>query len=241
MFGWSNRDAERTTAPPPGAAAKPAPPPGGATAGVVHDLAQVQVLGLLVTDTFRWKREWATWRMRFAYSNDHPGQSFRDVATFVREAAATLCEYRNECAEIVLYLSHVDDVKTVFRAYGGVPHGMGQISAIQSRDSYLQSADFAAELTSMSRVPDRAAEDEVMALPDLSWTVTGAGMARVATTALRGRKIVVRLGTVAGQDLWLVDINDNAGCARFRSRLDAMSKMGVAAALKGYESRPRER
>jgi len=36
----------------------------GATAAPVHDVAQVQVLGLLVTDTFRWKRDWATWRIR---------------------------------------------------------------------------------------------------------------------------------------------------------------------------------
>jgi len=211
----------------------------GATSAPVHDVAQVQVLGLLVTDTFRWKREWASWRIRFAYSNDHPGQSFRDVTIFVREAAATLCRHRHECAEIVLYLSHVEDVKAVFRAYGLVPHGMGQVSAIQNRDSYLQAAAFAAELAALSRVPDRAAEEEVLTLPDLAWHVQGTGMGRVATTELRGRRIAVHLGIVAGHEMWVVDVNDQPACARFRNRLDAMSKMGVGAALKAYETRPR--
>ena len=212
----------------------------GAVAAPVHDVAQVQVLGLLVTDTFRWKRDWASWRIRFAYSNDHPGQSFRDVGIFVREAAATLCQNRHECAEIVLYLSSTEDVKAVFRAYGLVPHGMGQISAIQSRDAYLQAAAFAAELAALSRTPDRTAEEEVMALPDLAWHVEGNGLSRIATTELRGRRITVRLGMVSGHEMWVVDVNDQPACARFRSRLDAMSKMGVAAALKSYATRPRQ-
>ncbi len=218
---------------PPGTVMVPEP--------VVHDPAQVQVLGLLVTDTFRWKREWAEWRVRFAYSNEHPGQNFRDVAIFVREAAATLCRHRCECNEIVLYVSHIDDLRSVFRAYGSVPHGMGQISAIQGREAYRQAAALAADLAALSRAPVRAAEDEALALPDLSWVVTGQGMARIATTHLRSRRIVVRLGAVSGQDVWLVDINDEPGCARFRSRVDAMSKMGVAAALRAYETRPRRR
>lgn len=221
MFGWSrNADA-------------PAP------ASPVHDVAQVQVLSLLVTDTFRWKRDWASWRIRFAYSNEHAGMSFRDVGIFVREAAATLCQHRHECAEIVLYLSELDDLRAVFRAYGLVPHGMGQISAIQNRDAYVEAASFAAELAAMSRVPDRAAEDEVLALPDLVWHVEGSGLGRVATTELRNRRITVRLGVVAGHDMWVVDINNHPACARFRSRVDAMSKMGIAAALKAYDSRPR--
>ncbi len=116
MFGWTRREPERN-------AAAPAP----ATTGVVHDIVQVQILGLLVTDTFRWKRDWATWRIRFAYSNENAGQSFRDVTFFVREAAAQLCQHRNECAEIVLYLSHLDDVKAVFGFYGVIPAGIGQI------------------------------------------------------------------------------------------------------------------
>lgn len=226
MFGSFNRAADK-------------PDAASGNAAIVHDVAQVQVLGLLVTDTFRWKRDWAQWRMRFAYSNDQVGQSFRDVSIFVREAAATQCRHRCECADIVLYLSQFEDVKAVFRAYGAIPLGMGQISAIQSRDSYLQAAALAAELAGMSRTPDRAAEDEVMALPDLSWEISGYGLARVATTTLRGRRIVVRLGVAAGQDLWLVDVNERPACARFRSRLDAMSKMGVAAALKAYDSRAR--
>ena len=89
------------------------------------------------------------------------------------------------------------------------------------------------------RVPDRAAEDEVLSLPDLVWQVEGFGMGRVARTELRGRKIAVRLGVISGQDFWLVDVNDRPGCARFRSRLDAMSKMGVASAIKAYETRAR--
>ena len=36
-------------------------------------------------------------------------------------------------------------------------------------------------------------------------------------------------------DFWLVDVNGHPGCARFHSRVDAMSKMGVSTAIKGYE------
>ncbi len=230
MFGWTRRAAERT-----GAAATQA----AAALPVVHDMAHVQVLGLLVTDTYRWKRDWALWRVRFAYSNDTPGLSFREVAAFVREAAAAHCQHRCDCAEIVLYLAHVEDLKTVFAAYGAIPHGIGQISAIQGRDAYLQAAALAAELAGLARTPDRASEDEVMGLPDLAWQVEGYGMGRIATTELRGRRIVVRLGVLSGQEFWVVDVNDRPACARFRARLDAMSKMGVAAALKAYEVRPR--
>lgn len=227
MFGWTRREPER-------AAASSAP-----ASAVVHDIVQVQVLGLLVTDTFRWKRDWASWRMRFGYSNESAGHGFREVTLFVREAAAQLCQHRCDCAEIVLYLSHLDDVKAVFATYGMVPAGMGQISAIQNRDAYLHAAAVAAELASIARAPDRAAEDEVMSLPDLTWSIDGYGMGRVASTELRGRRIVVRLGVVSGNELWLVDVNDRPACARFRSRLDAMSKMGVASAIKAYESRTR--
>lgn len=228
MFGWMRREPERTRA------ASPAP-----ASVVVHDIVQVEVLGLLVTDTFRWKRDWANWRMRFGYSNESAGHSFREVTFFVREAAAQLCQHRCDCAEIVLYLSHMDDMKAVFASYGVVQAGMGQISAIQNRDAYRLAAAVAAELTSIARAPDRAAEDEAMSLPDLTWSIAGYGMGRVASTELRGRHIVVRLGMVAGSELWLVDINDRPACAHFRSRLDAMSKMGVASAIKAYESRAR--
>jgi hypothetical protein len=233
MFGWAKR-AVRAVEAVPGAGAASLPTP-----AIVHDMAQVQILGLLVTDTYRWKRDWATWRVRFAYSNEHAGLTFRDVAAFVREAAAALCQHRCDCAEIVLYLSHLDDLKAVFATYGAIPHGIGQISAIQGRDSYLRAAALAAELAGLSRTPDRGAEDEVASLPDLSWHVDGFGMARIATTELRGRRVVVRLGVLSGQEFWVVDVNDRPACARFRSRLDAMSKMGVASALRAYESRPR--
>jgi hypothetical protein len=231
MFGWTRRTAEPDGAPQPG----PRPP----VAVPVHDAAQVQVLGLLVTDTYRWKRDWAAWRIRFAYSNEHPGQGFREVSYFVREAAAQLCRHRCDCADIVLYLSHADDLKAVFAAHGQVPHGMGQISAVQHRDWYHQAAAIAAELATLARAPDRAAEDIFMALPDLAWSIEGYGMGRIASTELRGRRIVVRLGVASGQEMWLVDVNDRPACARFRARLDAMSKMGVAAAIKAYESRMR--
>ena len=225
MFGWTRREPE------PAAAASPPP------AGVVHDIVQVQVLGLLVTDTFRWKRDWATWRVRFGYSNDSAGHGFRQVSSFVREAAAQLCQHRCDCAEIVLYMSHLDDVKAAFATYGMVPAGIGQISAIQHRDTYLQAAALAAELATIVRAPDRAVEDDAMSLPDLTWSIDGQGMSRVASTELRGRRIVVRLGIISGTELWLVGVNDRPACARFRSRLDAMSKMGVAAALRAYEAR----
>ena len=29
----------------------------------VHDLDHIGILRLLVTDTFRWKRDWANWRV----------------------------------------------------------------------------------------------------------------------------------------------------------------------------------
>lgn len=237
MFSWTRRKA----GPEAPAAGTGIGPGAAALAGapIVHDLAHVQVLGLLVTDTFRWKRPWAEWRIRFAYSNDHPGLGLRDVAAFVREAAASQCQHRCDAADIVLYLSHMDDLRAVFAAYGAVPHGIGQISAIQNRDAYLHAAALAADLAAIARVPDRAVEDEAFALPDLAWQVEGFGMGRIARTELRGRKIVVRLGIISGQEFWLVDVNDRPACARFRSRLDAMSKMGVAAALKAYEIRPR--
>ena len=230
MFGWTRRATE-----PMGAVASAS----RVAAAPVHDIVQVQVLGLLVTDTFRWKRDWAGWRIRFSYSNEHAGQTFRDVSHFVREAAATLCQHRCDSAEIVLYLSHIDDLRAVFATYGMVPHGIGQISAIQNRDAYHQAAAVAADLATLARTPDRAAEDDAMALPDLVWSVDGFGMGRVASTELRGRRVVVRLGIAAGQELWLVDVNDRPACARFRARLDAMSMMGVAAAIKAYESRAR--
>ena len=243
MFGWKRRKAG-PQAPAAGPEMGPGMAPGIGTAtqagaAIVHDLAHVQVLGLLVTDTFRWKRPWATWRIRFAYSNDHPGLALRDVSAFVREVAAAQCQHRCDAADIVLYLSHTDDLRAVFAAYGAVPHGIGQISAIQHRDTYLHAAALAAELAGIARVPDRAVEDEAFSLPDLAWQVEGFGMGRVARTELRSRKIVVRLGILSGQEFWLVDVNDRPACARFRSRLDAMSKMGVAAALKAYEVRPR--
>lgn len=242
MFGWARRGLRRE----PAAGAMPDAVLGLAPgldprrgAGVVHDLPHVQVLGLLVTDTFRWKRPWAAWRVRFAYSNETPGLSLREVTAFVREAAAAQCQHRSEAADNVLYLAQMGDVKAVFGAYGAVPHGIGQINAIQNRDAYLQAAQLAAELAALARVPERGAEDEVAALPDLAWSVEGFGLARVARTELRGRRITVRLGIVSGHEFWLVDVNDRPGCARFRSRLDAMSKMGVASAIKAYESRAR--
>jgi len=161
MFGWAKRAAGAGEATSAAAA-------GGAPA-VVHDVAHVHALGLLVTDTYRWKRPWAEWRIRFAYSNEHARLGLRDVAAFVREAAAAQCAHRCEASDNVLYLAQMDDVRTVFAAYGGVPHGVGQISAIQSRDSYLRAAALAAELAALARVPDRASEDEVLGLSDLAW------------------------------------------------------------------------
>lgn len=233
MFGWTRRSTAKS------ADASQAAGGNSVAGGTVHDIVHVQVLGLLVTDTFRWKRDWATWRVRFAYANEHPGQTLREVSFFVREAAATLCQQRCEAAEIVLYLSHLDDVRAVFGTYGMVPHGIGQISAIQNRDSYRDAAAVAADLAALARVPDRAAEDDATSLPDLTWSIDGYGMNRIASTALRGRRIVVQLGMASGQEMWLVDVNDRPACAQFRSRQDAMSKMGVAAAIKAYESRGR--
>ena len=81
------------------------------------------------------------------------------------------------------------------------------------------------------------AEAEAAALPDMSWDVVGFVQGRVATARVRGDVVVVRLGVVGGQEMWMLDVNGSAACARFRQRQDAMSKMAIAAALRSYALR----
>ena len=208
--------------------------------GVVQDLAQTRALVLLSVDSLRWAHDWAAWRVRFAYDNDHRGAGIRDIGAFLRETVVPHCQKRVECADNVLYLLDPDDVKLVYRAFGTVQHGPGAIASIQGQESYRQALHLAGELAAAAREADGGHDAEVLALPDLSWDVVGFGQSRVATAQARGHKVVVRLGMLGGQDVWMVDVNGHSGCAQFRLRLDAMSKMGVAAALKSYELRLRQ-
>ncbi|HEY0421435.1 MAG TPA: hypothetical protein VGC80_18105, partial [Acetobacteraceae bacterium] len=158
----------------------------------MRNAAQSRVLGLLVTDSFRWKHDWAAWRIRFAYDNDHRGRGFRDVKAFLRESAAPHCRARCECDDNMLYLQDATDVKSVFAAFGAISHGLGEIAAIQSHAAYAEAAALAAELAAQSHEPDSPAEADAMALPDLSWDVVGFGLSRVATAHVRGQKVAVR-------------------------------------------------
>ena len=215
---------------------------------VVHDVEHVQILRLLVADTYRWKREWATWRIRFQHDDDERGMSFQDVSAFVRDKAAPLCRRSCEPIDIVLYLRDEEDLRQIFRVYGTVMRGVGGISAIQSQASYGEAARVAAMLADLSRPAPRAADpvedspvDEIGELPDMSWQVTGHGLSRVATSMVNGHQIRVRLGYVGNSEMWLVDVDHRPDCIHFRARADALSKMGVKMALKAFESLTAER
>lgn len=218
-----------------------APTPDKTAAGGLSpgsEQVRMRALALLVGDTAPWPHGWAAWRIRFAYDNGHRGFSFRDVGAFLHEAVVPHCNKRAECADTTLYLLDGEDVRRIFQAFGGLSFGRGSIAAIQSQDAYLQARQFAEDLATAGAA-EQAEDAEVLALPDLSWDVMGFGQSRVATAHARGYRVVVRLGMLAGREMWMVDVNGHPGCARFRVRLDAMSKMGVAAALKSYELRLR--
>jgi hypothetical protein len=200
-------------------------------AAVVHDVVQVRLLGLMVVDTFRWKHAWAAWRIRFAIDNDVRDMAYAQITAFVRDQVVPHCTQRAECADIVLYLADLRDARTVIRLHGHTTQGPGLISSLQGSASYEQATAFAGELAAELR---NGGIGEDAGLPDLHWTVTGAGLTRVATTKVDSLTVVVRIGAGSHQGMWLVAVNDRAVCAQFRSRGDAMSKMGVGAALATY-------
>jgi hypothetical protein len=199
--------------------------------------AEARALALLSLDALPWARDWAAWRVRFAYDNEQRGTSHAEIAAFLREAVAPLCRRRTECVGAVLYLLDGEDVKPVFRGFAGVAQGRGAITTIQAQDSYRDAARIAAVLASAPAEAATTAEAEAVALPDLHWEVEGIGQGRIATARVRGHVVAVRLGAVHGQEMWVLDVDGQSGCARFRLRPDAMSKMGVAAALRACERR----
>jgi len=209
-----------------GAAAEAAP-------AVRHDAEHVQVLRLMVTDTFQWKCDWANWRIRFEYDAHTSGHSLQEVAAFVVSRALPLCQNRAEAHANVLYLREEYDIGPVFDAFGAVGVGLGQISALQSRDAYEDAVRIAAMLAERGR-PKRHLGDDPLAMPDLTWHVSGTDQFRVARTRVDGKEIVVRFGYLGGHEMWVVDVNGKANCAHFRARADAMSKIGVGVALETY-------
>lgn len=198
---------------------------------------EARAVALLTLDALPWAKDWAAWRVRFAYDNEQRGTSHTEIAAFLREAVAPLCHKRTDCAGAVLYLLDPEDLKPVFRAFAGVAHGRGAIASIQARDSYREATRVAAVLAAAPGEAAEGAEAEALALPDLRWDVTGFGQGRIATAQVRGHAVVVRLGAVNNQEMWMLDVDGQPGCARFRLRPDAMSKMGVAAALRAHEMR----
>lgn len=214
----------------------PAPPP--VTVAVLHDVEHVQILRLLVLDTYRWKKNWAAWRVCFAYDEIDPALSFQKVAEFVARQAAPLCRRSAEAVEIVLYLRGEEDLQPIYDAYGTLTKGIGRISAMQSMASYEEAARIAAILASMTRQEEVApAAATGVALPDMTWNTVGQGHQRVATTDVKGLKLRVRMGYMGNQEMWLVDVGDQQDCIRFRARADAISKMGVEMALRAFMAR----
>ncbi len=202
-------------------APQPAPPR--------HDLDHVRILRLMVTDTYRWRCDWATWRIRFEHDDHVPQQTLLEVGAFVRTRALPLCAHGADAHGNILYLAAEEDLAPVFSAFGTIQHGIGHISAIQSRDAYEDATRIAVLLAERHR-PAPPANDP-LSLPDLQWHVSGQDQFRVARTKVRGQDVVVRFGYIGGHEMWIVDVDGRQNCAHFRLRADAMSKLGVGAAL----------
>jgi len=199
--------------------------------------SEARALALLSLDALPWAKDWAAWRVRFAYDNEQRGIGHAEIAAFLREAVAPLCRKRTDCAGTVLYLLDPEDLKPVFRAFAGVAHGRGAILSLQAQHSYREATRIAALLAGAAGETADEADADAAALPDLHWEVSGFGQGRIARARVRGHAVVVRLGAVNGQETWVLDVDGETGCARFRLRPDAMSKMGVAAALRAWEMR----
>ena len=202
----------------------------------VHDVDHVTAMRLVVRDTYVWKRSWANWRVCFAYGEEGR-QSFQSVSVFVRDEVARLCQGEREAIAIAIYLRDQADLKAIFRTYASVEGELGQITSIQSREVYEQGIAIGEMLAKVSRVGDTG-DAAILDMPDLAWNVVGVGNARVASAGLYGQTVTVRCGgQVDGAVVWLVDVDEERGCAAFRSRADALSKFGVAAGLKRYRLR----
>ncbi|MCX7383986.1 MAG: hypothetical protein NT133_21790 [Alphaproteobacteria bacterium] len=197
-----------------------------------HDADHVRILRLMVTDTYRWRCDWAAWRMRFEHDDHVPGLSLREVAAFVQARALPLCGSGAEASGNILYLRDEEDLPRVFDVFGAILHGLGHISAIQSRDAYEDAARIAVVLAEHHRSP--APVSDPLALPDLQWHVSGQDQFRVARTKVKGHEVVVRFGYLGGHEMWIVDVDGRANCAHFRLRADAMSKLGVGVALDNF-------
>jgi hypothetical protein len=125
----------------------------------------------------------------------------------------------------------------VLRRFGQLRFGLGRIAAVQNRALYDQGVGIAALVAEASR-NGGGHGPPIAGLPDIAWTVSGFGTARVATATVRGHQITIRLGSRLGEEqVWLVDVDNHLACGRFGSRSDAMSKYGVALALKARRSR----
>ena len=113
--------------------------------------SEARALALLSLDALPWAKDWATWRVRFAYDNEQRGISHAEIAAFLREAVAPLCRKRTDCAGTVLYLLDPEDLKPVFRAFAGVAHGRGAILSLQAQHSYREATRIAANGTTAVR------------------------------------------------------------------------------------------
>jgi len=208
---------------------------------VIHDVEHVQILRLLVADTYRWKQDWASWRISFAHDAEEPGMPFAAITSFVRDQVAPICQRGCEAIDNVLYLCDENDLKLVFDVYGGVLRGAGTITSIQSQAAYGEAVRIAGKLAgarASARVSEPEASapvDEIGELPDMNWEVIGHGLHRVATCVVQGHQVRVRLGYVGNAEMWLVDVDHKPDCIHFRSRADALSKMGIKMALKAFE------
>ncbi len=196
----------------------------------MHDAGYVQILRLLVTDTYRWKCDWAAWRMRFDYDEHADGMRLSQVGALIREQALPHCTYGAEAHANILYLREEQDMPMVFAQFRTITHGLGHISSIQSRASYEDATRVATLLARGIRKPSDPTDD-ALELPDMQWHVTGTHQHRVAHTRVRGRDVAVRFGYLGGQEMWVIDIDDKQNCAHFRTRADALSKLGVGVAL----------
>lgn len=208
----------------------PAPPP-----PPVHapDAEHVRVLRLIVTDTYRWKHDRAPWRIRFEQDPHVQGITPLEIAALVKSQALPLCAHAALADANVLYVADERDLTSVFDRFGGIAHGPGHISAIQSRDAYVAASQLAARL---ARHTAPVAADPGRQT-DIHWHVIGQDQFRVAQARVGGHDVTVRLGFLGGQEMWCVEVDGVPNCAHFRARADAMSQLGVGVAIEAFGGR----
>jgi len=200
---------------------------------------QMRIFGLLTTDTSYWLREWADWRVRFGIDNARAGMSYDEIAEFVDTTTVPLCCWAAEAIDEVLYLQSYEDVKAIFRYFGSMTGRRGEIAGVQHHGAYLEAARLAVQLAGIARSPESLADEDAQDLPDVIWSVAGVGPARVATALVKGHRILVRRGYAGVTEMWLVDVDGTPGCGQWRSRADAMSKLGVGMAIRIAETHRR--